>query len=113
MDAADFDLHVSLPADPRFGEAMRDLAVHAARYAGCAETDAARYGAVVEAVVVACLERSTAGSDVPVVLRRGHGPVEFLIGCERGVDSPASDDRITIRWTNERGTSMCSIALNL
>ena len=112
MDAAHFELNVSLPADARFGEAMRDLAVHAARYAGSGEQDADRYGKAVEAVVVACLEHSPV-ADVPVVLRRGRGPVEFLIGCRSRIEESPGDRQISIRWTREHGTEMCCVALEL
>jgi hypothetical protein len=112
MDAAHFELHVSLPADARFGETMRDLAAHAARYAGSGENDANRFGKAVEAVVVACLERSTT-TDVPVVLRRGRGPVEFLIGCQSRIESSANGEQISIRWTREHDTEMCCVALEV
>ena len=112
MHASDFELRVSLPADARFGETMRDLACHAARYAGCPEQDAERYGAAVEAIVVACLERATDGADVPVILRRGAGPVEFLIACASRFETAANEGQITVGWIGEQGTPMCRIALS-
>ena len=112
MHAADFELHVSLPPDARFGGTMRDLAAHAARYAGCAEKDAERYGAAVETIVVACLERATPGAEVPVILRRGAGPVECLIACDRRFETATNERRITVGWTGEQGTPMCRIALS-
>ena len=112
MHAADFELHVSLPPDARFGGTMRDLAVHAARYAGCGEKDAERYGAAVETVVVACLERAKAATNVPVILRRGAGPVECLIACDRRFETPATGGQITVGWTGEQATLMCRITLS-
>jgi hypothetical protein len=113
MNAADFELNLSLPAEERFATTMRDLAAHAARYAGCAEQDADRFAAAVETVVRRCLERAGAGAEVPAVLRRGAGPVEFLIGCEGRFDALPPGESVTVGWTSERGTSMCRVAIDL
>jgi hypothetical protein len=113
MNATDFELNISLPADARFAKAMRDLAAHAARYAGGREQDVERYGAAVERVVIACLDRAPAGAPVLVILRRGAGPVEFLIGCESRTDAAAHDAGIAVGWTREQGTPMCRVALDL
>jgi hypothetical protein len=113
MHAADFELNVSLPADGRFAETMRDLAAHAARYAGCREGDADRYAAAVEHVARACLKKAPAGAGVMVIFRRRSGPLEFLIACERRFDAPDQDGHVTVGWTNEAGTSMCRVSLNL
>src|SRR5918999_24110 len=102
MDATSFELNLSLPSDARYAEAMRELAVHAARYAGCRGADAEEYGTAVEIVVRACL----AGKDraaVPVIVRRGAGPVEFLIGCDGTVENVSRDSHITVGWTEEAG----------
>ena len=122
MNAADFELNLLLPAESRFAPAMRDLAAHAARYAGCNEQEAERYGTTVEHVVHACLEQigrgAVSGTEqgalqraVPVVLRRGAGPVEFLIGCERRFEATPPGGRVTIAWTEEQGRAMCRVAL--
>lgn len=113
MNAADFELKLSLPAEARLANAIRDLAVHAARYAGCTESDADRYGAAVESVVRSCLDRAAAGADVPAILRRGAGPVEFLIGCEERCDAAPQKGRVTVGWTREHGMSMCRVAMDL
>lgn len=113
MNAADFELNLSLPAEVRFASTMRDLAAHAARYAGCTEKDADRYGATVESVVRSCLDRAVTGAAVPAILRRGAGPVEFLIGCEGRFDAATHQGRVTIGWTREQGTAMCRVALDL
>ena len=109
MDATSFEFNVMIPQDVRYVEAMRDLAIHAARYAGCAGADADRYGTTVEMVVRACLAQ---GGDamVPVVVRRGDGPVEFLIACHGGVETASSDSHIAIEVTEEAGRRMCRIA---
>jgi hypothetical protein len=113
MTTAHFELKVSVPAEARFAETIRDLAAHAARYAGCGENDADRYGRAVRTVLLECLARPAARQDMPVIFRRGGGPVECLIGCEGGFD-PAADERdITVGWTREQGTTMCRIALEL
>jgi len=113
MNAADFELNMSLPAEQRFATTMRDLAAHAARYAGCTEKDADRYGAAVESVARSCLERASAGAAVPAILRRGSGPVEFLIACEGRFDAATHEGRVTVGWTREQGTPMCRVALDL
>jgi hypothetical protein len=112
MNAADFELNMSLPPEERFATTMRDLAAHAARYAGCTETDADRYGAAVESVARRCLNRAPAGAAVPAIVRRGSGPVEFLIGCEGRFDAATQGGRVTVGWTSEEGTSMCRVALD-
>ncbi len=97
-----------IPDDARYAAAMRDLAVHAARYAGCAESDADRYGALVESVVRACLSQGGA-TMVPVVVRRGDGPLEFLIACNGRVEMGSPDSEVVIEWTQEAGRRMCRV----
>jgi hypothetical protein len=109
VDATSFELNVSVPGDDRYAQAMRDLAVHAARYAGCRGSDADRYGDAVEAVVRACLTQED-GREVPVIVRRGLGPVEFLIGCSGPVEARSADVHITIGWLEEGGRRMCCVA---
>ena len=112
MDATSFELNVSLPRDGRYVETMRELAVHAARYAGCRGLDADRYGAAVEAVVRACLAEG-GWITVPIIVRRGDGPVEFLIACDGTVETGSRDMHITIGWTEEDGRRMCRIARHM
>jgi hypothetical protein len=109
VDATSFELNVSVPRDRRYAETMRELAVHAARYAGCRGSDADRYGATVEAVVRACLAPGGPGQ-IPVIVRRGVGPLEFLIACTGTVETASPDMHITIGWTEEAGRRMCRIA---
>jgi hypothetical protein len=113
MNAADFEINLSLPAEARFATTIRDLAAHAARYAGCADNDADRFAAAVESVGRSCLDRAATGAEVPVILRRGAGPIEFLIGCESQFATATHEGRVTIEWTREQGTSMCRVALDL
>ena len=112
MDATSFELHVSVPRDRRYAEAMRELAVHAARYAGCRGHDADVYGTAVESVVRACLARAGA-DEIAVIVRRGDGPVEFLIACSGTVETASPDMHITIGWTEEAGRRMCRIARHM
>ena len=110
MNASAFELRLSFPADPRFAETLRDLGAHAARYAGCADAGAEAYGSAVEEAVRACFA-AAALSSVPVIVRRGSGPVETLIACDRRVPhAPAADAQITIDWTSEGGRDMCRVA---
>jgi hypothetical protein len=113
MNAADFELNLSLPAETRFATTMRDLAAHAARYAGGSESDAERYGAAVERVARSCLEQAAAGAEVPAIIRRGAGPVEFLIGCGKRFDAATHEERVTVGWTGEQGTAMCRVAMDV
>jgi hypothetical protein len=114
MNAAAFELNVSLPADARFAAAMRDLAAHAARYAGCIDGDAHVFGSVVHAVVLDCMDTIRAGAPVTVIVRRAAGPVEFLVACQRRFDpAPVPDQRISVGWTHEAGEDMCRIAFDL
>jgi hypothetical protein len=111
MDATSFELNVTVPPDTRYAGAMGDLAMHAARYAGCRGADAEAYGDAVRAVVLACVERATGAAGLHVVVRRGNGPVEFLVGCDRRFEAAPSRDRhITVEWTHEGGRQMCRVA---
>ena len=112
MNAAVFELNVSLPTDARFAETMRELAAHAARYAGCRGADADLYAAAVQAVVADCLAHGIAeGTPLRAIVRRAHGPLEFLIACERRFETLAVDDeQIVIGWTMEAETVMCRVA---
>lgn len=112
MTAAAFELNVWLPADARFAETMRELAAHAARYAGCPGADADLYAGAVEAVVTGCFAHGAGqGAPLRAIVRRQHGPLEVLIACERRFETEAAPDaRIVIGWTNEAGTAMCRVA---
>ncbi len=77
---ADFELHVSIPCDPRYAETVRELAVHAARHAGCSDARARAFGDEVAQAPRGYIERS--GSDtagLPLVVRRRTGPVQVLV----------------------------------
>jgi hypothetical protein len=76
---SDFELNVSLPTDARFAETARELAVHAARHAGCSEARAHAFGQEVEQVIRGYLEAGGTGANVPFVVRRTTGPVEILV----------------------------------
>jgi hypothetical protein len=113
MNAADFELTIRVPADARFAETIRDLAAHAARYAGGGEQHAERYAATVEQVAVSCLARTATDVEVLVILRRGTGPLEILIACEAPFEPAPRDGRIDVGWTREQGASMCRVAMEL
>ena len=74
-----FELNITLPTDARFTETARELAVHAAKHAGCTEDRARAFGVEVEGVIRGYLEDGHAGATLPLVLRRRSGPVEALI----------------------------------
>ena len=74
-----FELNVSLPTDARFAETARELAVHAARHAGCPEAKAHAFGDQVAGAIRAYLETGDAVGTIPLVLRRTTGPVEVVV----------------------------------
>ena len=77
MASSSFEITVTLPADGRYAETARELAVHAARQAGLSELRAGAFGDEVAAAVRPSLEASR--EDVPVVVRRVGGPVEVVV----------------------------------
>jgi hypothetical protein len=113
MNAADFDLNLSLPAERRFAKTMGELAAHAAKYAGGEEDVADSFGATVERIVHECVDRLAPGTEVPIVLRRDSGPLEFLIGCDIRFDPKQPDRRIRIDWTHDDGRRMCRVTLEM
>jgi len=74
-----YELNVSLPTDVRFTGTARELAVHAAKHAGCTEARALAFGEEVEGVIRGYLESGNISPTLPLVLRRRSGPVEALI----------------------------------
>jgi hypothetical protein len=76
---SDFELNVSIPADPRFAETMRELAVHAAKYVGCTDAQARAFGQQVEAATRGYIENGGGKPSLPLVFRRTTGPVEVLV----------------------------------
>ena len=111
MDAMSFELNVSVPAEARYAGAMGDLAVHAARYAGCRGADADAFGEAVRGVVLACAEEAGRGSELAAVVRRRNGALEFLVACDRRFDAaPPRDRHITVGWTRDGGRHVCCIA---
>ena len=74
-----FELTLSFPPDARFAPAIRDLAIHAAQYVGCARAKAEAFGRAAEDLLRTCLEASPQEDEVPVVMRRMAGPLELRI----------------------------------
>lgn len=111
MDATSFELNVTVAADPRFAETLRELAVHAARYAGCRGADADLFGAAVETVVRASIAVGTRGGSVEGVVRRVNGPLEFLIATESAIPPVAANDpHISVGEITVNGRRMCCVA---
>ena len=79
MDASTFEFTLSIPRDPQFVSMVRGLAVHAARYASCASSEAEAFAGSVEAAVHASLRQASPHATISVVVRRDAGPLEFLI----------------------------------
>jgi len=78
MQPTTFELSLTLPCDPRFAGTARDVAVHAAKHAGCTESDAEAFGRDVEGTVRRCLERGPADESLPIVVRCADA-VEVLV----------------------------------
>jgi hypothetical protein len=74
-----FQLDVTIPRDVRYVATVRDLAVQAARFAGCSPPDAATFGRSVEAVFDESLRQATSDAPIAIVVRRGEGPLEVLV----------------------------------
>lgn len=79
MDASSFQFTISVPRDPQFVSMVRGLAMHAARYASCGNSEAETFAGSVEAAVHACLREASSNPTISVVVRRDAGPLEFLI----------------------------------
>jgi hypothetical protein len=75
----EFELNVSIPPDPRFAETVRELAVHAAKQAGCSEARAHAFGREVEEATRGYIEHGGGDAGVPLVFRRAAGPIEVLV----------------------------------
>src|SRR5687767_2492034 len=86
--SSDFVLNVSIPRDPRFAETVRELAVHAARYAGCSEARANAFGREVEEATRRHIENGGGEVLVPLVFRRTTGPVEVLVNGRTLIAEP-------------------------
>jgi hypothetical protein len=111
MDATSFEFNLSLPADSRFAATLRNVAVHAARYAGCGGEDADAFGLAVEAVMLGCVNGFSRDSTVSIVVRRITGPVEVLIACDHRFDAMSAKEAcIRIDWTREAGRDLCRIS---
>jgi hypothetical protein len=85
---SDFELNVSIPPDPRFAEAIRELAVHAAKYAGCSEARAHAFGREVEEATRGHIENVGGDTGVPLVFRRTTGPVEVVVNGRTLIAEP-------------------------
>ena len=85
---SDFELNVSIPPDPRFAETIRELAVHAARHAGCSEARATAFGREVEEATRGHIENGGGEAGVPLVFRRAAGPVEVLVNGRTLIAEP-------------------------
>ena len=75
----DYELTVSIPCDPRFAETVRELAVHAAKHAGCSDARAQAFGEEVEEAARGSIARDGGDAGLPLVFRRTSGPVEVLV----------------------------------
>ena len=83
-----FDLTLQVPPDAGFAPMVRDLALHGARTAGCAEAQCVAFGREVEDAARHVLTgaegaegaRGAKSAMVPVAVRCDGGPIEVVIG---------------------------------
>ena len=75
----DYELTVSIPCDARFAETVRELAIHAAKHAGCSDARAQAFGREVEEAARGSLVHCSGDAGLPLVFRRMAGPVEVLV----------------------------------
>jgi hypothetical protein len=75
----DYELTMSIPCDVRFAETVRELAVHAARHAGCSDARAQAFGREVEEAARGQIAHCSGDAGLPLVFRRTTGPVEVLV----------------------------------
>lgn len=78
------ELNLTLPTDARFAGMVRDLVAHGARSAGCADARALAFGRKVEEAVREVFAAGGADTPVSITIRRVKGPIEVLIGSDRG-----------------------------
>jgi hypothetical protein len=76
--SAPFELTLLLPHDHRFAPTLRDLAIHAAEYAGCPRPQAEAFGRAAEELLRESLANGS-HVEVPVVVRRAAGPLELVV----------------------------------
>lgn len=79
MDASTFEFTISVPRDAQYVSMVRGLAMQAARYASCGNSEAETFAISVEAAVHACLGEASSDATISVIVRRDAGPLEFLI----------------------------------
>ena len=76
---SDYELTVSIPRDARFADTVRELAVHAAKHAGCSDVRAQAFGREVEEATRGYITHGSGDAGLPLVFRRTAGPVEVLV----------------------------------
>ena len=74
-----FHLDVTVPCQPRFVPTVRDLAVQAARLAGCSGSDADAFGDSVQAALDDYVRHHTSAVSIAIVVRRDGGPLQVLV----------------------------------
>jgi hypothetical protein len=74
-----FQVDVTVPGEARFVPTVRDLAIQAARFAGCSPPDADAFGHSVQQVFEQYLRNRNSDAPIAIVLRRDHGQLEVLV----------------------------------
>lgn len=74
------EMTLSVPQDPKFAPAARDVAVHAAQRAGSGAAAAQAFGRLVEDAFRARVASPASAGPVSVTVRQSTGPLEVVIG---------------------------------
>ena len=78
-ESGPFELTMSIPRDARYVATVRELALHAARHAGCSDARAQAFAREVEEATRGNIDTGNADAGLPLVFRRTTGPVEVLV----------------------------------
>jgi len=79
-----FEFNLTVPADSRFSGMVGRVAVHGARYVGCADAEASAFGRTVEEALLGMLAAAHPEASVSVTVRGRGGSLEVVIGSGRG-----------------------------
>lgn len=113
MDATSFQFMMTMPGDERLMDTVRDLTLHAAKYAQLPEPDVE---ALVAQVLAAARVSSSAAAHGPVELHFERTPARLDVAIEwegRAADPAAvpRDSSTSVRWSHHDGRQRCLVSL--
>jgi hypothetical protein len=115
MNATSFEFTMTMPADARLVGAVRDLAVHAAKYAQLADPTAAVLAEQVARAAAASIE-ATHVQDAPIDIHftGDDNHLEVRIACEvvaaGRIPESRSESGLTVDWSRNGSRQTCLIA---